>query len=40
VLDDPRWPLARPYRRLTAEPTADIPAPRDAPGVRETARSD
>ena len=40
VLDDPRWPLARPYRRLTAEPTADIPAPRDAPGVEESARSD
>ena len=30
VLDDPRWPMARPYRRLTGAPMADIGTARQA----------
>jgi len=37
ILDDPRWPLARPYRRLTGEPVAKVPAARKARGVTESA---
>jgi hypothetical protein len=28
VLNDPRWPLARPYRRVTGAPAADAAAAR------------
>ena len=35
VLDDPEWPMARPYRRLAAEPVAGVTAAREARGVRE-----
>ena len=35
VLDDPEWPMARPYRRLAAEPVAGVAAAREARGVRE-----
>ena len=35
VLDDPTWPMARPYRRLAAEPVGDVTAAREARGVRE-----
>ena len=35
VLEDHNWPLARPYRRLTAEPIADVSTAREARGVSE-----
>jgi hypothetical protein len=33
VLNDPRWPLARPYRRLTAGSLADVTTAREARGA-------
>ena len=35
VLDDRHWPMARPYRRLAAEPVADVSTARRARGVGE-----
>ena len=35
VLDDQQWPMARPYRRLAAEPMGDVTTARRARGVRE-----
>jgi hypothetical protein len=35
VLEDPRWPMARPYRRLAAAPMADVSTARQARGVSE-----
>ena len=35
VLEDRHWPLARPYRRLAAEPMADVSTARKARGVSE-----
>jgi len=35
VLDDPRWPMARPYRRLAAEPVAGVTTARRARGLTE-----
>jgi hypothetical protein len=35
VLDDHTWPMARPYRRLAAEPVGDVTTAREARGVRE-----
>ena len=35
VLDDHEWPMARPYRRLAAEPVGDVTTAREARGVRE-----
>jgi hypothetical protein len=40
VLEDRRWPLARPYRRLTAEPMADVSTAREARGVSEQKQPD
>ena len=40
VLEDHRWPLARPYRRLTAEPVADVSTAREARGVSEQKQPD
>ena len=34
VLDDHEWPMARPYRRLAAEPVGDVTTAREARGVR------
>jgi hypothetical protein len=34
VLDDHTWPMARPYRRLAAEPVGDVTTAREARGVR------
>ena len=31
MLDDPRWPLARPYRRVATGPGAAAAAAREAP---------
>ena len=33
VLDDARWPMARPYRRLAAEPVAEVTTARRARGL-------
>jgi len=33
VLKEQRWPMAKPYRRLAAEPMADIATARQARGV-------
>jgi hypothetical protein len=35
VLDDRTWPMARPYRRLAAEPVGDVTTAREARGVRD-----
>jgi hypothetical protein len=35
VLDDDRWPMARPYRRLAAEPVAGVTTARRARGLTE-----
>jgi hypothetical protein len=35
ALEDPHWPLARPYRRLAAESVADVTTARKARGVSE-----
>ena len=35
VLDDRQWPMARPFRRLTAAPMADVTMARRARGVGE-----
>jgi len=35
VLEDPQWPMARPYRRLAAEPVADVTTAREARGATE-----
>jgi hypothetical protein len=35
VLEDERWPMAKPYRRLAAEPVADVSSARQARGVRD-----
>ena len=35
VLDDHEWPMARPYRRLAAEPVGDVTTAREARGVRQ-----
>jgi hypothetical protein len=35
VLDDPRWPMARPYRRLAASPVAEVTTARRARGLTE-----
>jgi hypothetical protein len=35
VLDDRRWPMARPYRRLAAEPVAGVTTARQARGLTE-----
>ena len=35
VLEDRRWPMARPYRRLAAAPMADVSTARQARGVSE-----
>ena len=36
VLKEHRWPMARPYRRLTAAPMADVATARKARGVSGT----
>jgi hypothetical protein len=33
VLEEQQWPMARPYRRLAAEPVADVGSARQARGV-------
>jgi hypothetical protein len=35
VLDDPQWPMARPYRRLAAAPVAEVATARQARGLTE-----
>jgi hypothetical protein len=39
VLEEQQWPMARPYRRLAAEPVADVGSARQARGVRENPSS-
>ena len=33
VLEDPHWPMARPYRRLAAGSVADVSTAREARGA-------
>ena len=40
VLEDHNWPLARPYRRIAAEPMADVVTAREARGVSEEKQPD
>jgi hypothetical protein len=35
VLEDPQWPMARPYRRLAAASMPDVTTAREARGVTE-----
>jgi hypothetical protein len=36
VLEDRRWPMARPYRRLAGVPMADVATARRARGADDT----